>query len=79
MMKKAIIWIIFMCSVIGVLVLYCTGILPVLVGGEANTFNRVLRYILYFVFGMSALFSSAYIIADEPKRKKHKKRHRRRK
>lgn len=78
-MKKAFMWIIFMVSVMSLLGLYLTGVFPVVVEGEAQLFNRILRYFLYFVFGMSALFSSAYIIADEPKRKKHKKRPRRRK
>ena len=64
-------------SIIGVLVLYFTNVFPVLVEGDKNVFNRVLRYILYFVFGISALFSTAYVIADEPERKHRSRRSRR--
>ena len=64
-------------SIIGVLVLYFTNVFPVLVEGDKNVFNRVLRYILYFVFGISALFSTAYLIADEPERKHRSRRSRR--
>ena len=77
-MKKAFMWIIFMVSVMSLLGLYLTGVFPVVVEGEAQLFNRILRYFLYFVFGMSALFSAAYIIADEPERKHRRSRRPRR-
>ena len=59
-----------------VLMWFSSKFIPVYVNGEYILANQIVRYVLYGVFFVMALYGFAYLVSEEPKKKNRRRRRR---